>query len=343
MNIQSINFKFFNPINNRNTVTNPQKGIKYQNLQPLANDTVNFTSKAKLAEKAKDISKTKVLEYWNPNAKKFEEIVKLAEKFERPLSKFEWDLRRAMKNLIVSETNQDNIILPAKRGIKARVKKPKSIAVKANSRELFTIDKITKMGDVGGARIVMRTKNADQIFTQLQDIVNQGYKITEIENYRPSPKNSYVSQKILDKFEQYCRKREQYPVVTNRSLPNNYTAIHVSIELPDGKVIELQIMDRDVEAVKDVEDFYYKHRCKKKFDEKYKPIQKVFDKFMSTLDDFQKETLTRYIKDSYNHARNIPERSSKIKFNPDKEFLPFPYSLPQELSFVNIFKMMEDC
>ena len=343
-----MNIQFFTPkfITNNNNRELKQNKYVQPSLKPLTFDTVQFTAKSDIAQKAKDVAKTKVFEFWNTDAKNFEEIVRLVESFKKPLEKFKWDLKRAMKNLVVNEAHPDNIIMPGERGIKSRVKRDKEIAAKANSRQLFTIDQITKMGDVGGARIVMRSASWDdtaKIFDALKDMIKQGYKIREVENYRTTVKESYVSQKTLDKFEEYCIKHGQYPVVTNRSLPNSYSATHLTFELPDGKYIELQIMGRDLENVKEVEDFFYKNRCNKKFNPKYKIIQRVFDKYMPTLDEFQKETLSRYIKDSYEYARKIPPRSAKIKFNPSKEFLPFPYSLPQELSFENIHRMIEKC
>lgn len=349
MNIQLLTPKFIKSRNysgiNLNAGLNSQ--MSYQNLRPLAKDTVHFTGTEKIITEVAGKSKTKIFKFWNPDeAKNHKEILDLAQSFEIPLDKFVWDLRRSLKNFITTETNLDNIIMPAKRGIKHRVKKPKSIAEKANSRELFNIEQIEHMGDVGGARIVLRSAGFDdtaKIFEALKDIVKHGHKIKEVENYRLAPKDSYVTQKTLDKFEKYCIDHGQHPKVTNQSIPNGYTAIHLTIELPDKKQIELQIMGRDVENVKEVEDFFYKYRCNKKFDPKYRAIQRVFDKYMPTLDDFQKETLSRYIKDSYLNARHMPARSPRIKFNPDKEFLPFPYSLPEKLSFSNLWRMMEKC
>jgi len=346
MNIQLLTPKFIQYKNNNNNQTR-QNNMSLPLLRPLKQDTVQFTGTKKVAEKAVDLSKKKVFEYWNPDdVKNFKEIVKIAQKFEKPLEKFEWDLRKCLKNLISTDNNPDNIIMHGKKGVKSRVKTPRAIAYKANLRSLTETWQIEQMGDVGGARNVMRKssfEDTDKIFDCLKDLVKQGYKIKEVENYRLNPKDSYVSQKTLDKFEKFCIEHDQYPEVKNRPIPNGYTAIHITFELSDGKLIELQTMGRDVENVKEVEDFFYKYRNNIPFDPKYKPIQRTFDKYMPTLDDFQKETLNRYIKDSYMNARHIPPRSTKVKFNPEKEFLPFPYSLPQKLSFENIYKMTEEC
>ena len=346
MNIQLLTTKF---VQYKNSNNNParQNTMSAPLLKPLQKDTVQFTGSQKTAEKCDELSKKKVFEYWNPDdVKNFQEIIKIAQKFEDPLEKFEWDLKRCLKQFVSTDNNADNIIMPGKKGIKSRVKTPRAIAYKANLRGLTEELQIEQMGDVGGARIVLRKssfEDTDKIFNCLKDLVKQGYKLKEIENYRLNAKDSYVSQKTLDKFEKFCIEHEQYPEVKNRPIPNGYTAVHFTFELPDGKLIELQMMGRDVENVKEAEDFYYKYRNNIPFDPKYKSIQRTFDKYMPTLDKFQKETLNRYIKDSYINARHIPARSAKIKFSPEKEFLPFPYSLPQKLSFENIYKMTEEC
>lgn len=353
MNIQALTPKFLrNDISTRSN-QNPLNvnNASYPNLRPLEKDTVSFGAKTKFivdaAESAQDVAKTKVLKYWDTNAANFEEIISISESFEEPLKKFMDALKREMKQLIVTEAHPNNPILPGTAGIKGRVKKPRSVAQKANSRKLFTREEIEKMGDVGGARIVMRTLSQDDtalIFKALGNMVKKGTKIIEVENYRLNPKNSYVSQRTLDDFEALCQKYGQYPEIKNKPLPNAYTAIHVSVELPDGKVIELQIMGRDMEQVKEVEDFFYKWRCEKDFDPKYRPIQDIFKQHMPTLDEFQKETLERYIRDSYINALSIPETSAKRKPNYNKDyFLTFPYSLPQELSYKNLHRMMEEC
>ena len=89
---------------------------------------------------------------------------------------------------------------------------------------------------------------------------------------------------------------------------------------------------------------HYYSEAEKDFDPKYRPIQDIFKQHMPTLDEFQKETLERYIRDSYINALSIPETSAKRKPNYNKDyFLTFPYSLPQELSYKNLHRMMEEC
>lgn len=331
-----------NYIQDSNYKLNPN--ITYPNLKPLIQDTVSFGSKSKIIqETVNELSRNKNF-FWNPNNKKrMAEINNLCESFQEPLKKFHWDLRQVVRSITCTEANPNDIIMPGSRGLRARVKEPKKVARKANKRNITTIEGIEKMGDVGGARIILRSSSTTDtgiLFYCLKDMIKKGYKVVEVENYRPNSKDSYVAQKTLDTFEEFCHTHGQYPSIRSRALPNNYSAIHVSFELPDGKIIELQIMGRDVENYKEVEDLFYKYRCNEDLSDELKPIQRMFERIMPKLDDFQKETLERYHKDSYKHARQLPARSARAKFVPEKDFLPFPYSLPQELNPVNLYYQM---
>ena len=344
MNIQKLNLFSLNN-NNKNNNVNITKfsgsaNATYPNLRPLAQDTVSFSG-----GKVPTIVKNKLFTQWDPeNPTTVKTVKKICDSFEKPLKDFTWNLKKAMEKLISTESNPDNIILPGTRGVKSRVKAPKGVIRKANKRKIYTVDEINKMGDVGGARIILRTgtqKDTALVFKQLKELVKQGYKVLEVENYRTLSKDSYVSQSTLENFQKFCQNKGQFFPIENKPLKNSYTAVHVSFEVPGGKVIELQIMGRDVEHFKDVEDLFYKYRCNEDFADEYKPIQEKFKEIMPKLDDFQKETLDRYIKDSYEHARHSEPVSAKTKFNPDKEFLPFPYSLPQELNPTNLYRWMQ--
>lgn len=348
MNIQTLTLKNFrNDIIRSNPNALNVNNASYPNFKPLDKDTISFKGKDKLLTDAANCSKAKIFECWDANALPFREIITITEDFKLPVSKFLKDLKYVMSNLVVTSSKPNNPIMPGATGIKGGVKAPQSLAVKANSRKLFTVEEVEKMGDVGRARIVLRSSAKEHIamiFDALQGIVKKGYKINEIENYRYSPKYSYVTQDILDKFETFCQEYDQYPEIISKSIQSGYTALHFTIELPDKKLLELQIMSKDMENVKEIEDFFYKWRCGKEFAPKYKPIYELFKKHMPQLDDFQKETLKRYIHDSYMHTLALPAVSAKSRPTLKKDyFLPFPYSLPQELNFVNLHKMMEEC
>ena len=340
MNIQLLTPKF-NTAKFTNNYSTNSISKNNSNLAPLQADTVSFSGKDKVISQAKN----KVMQEWDPNGKNFQEIIDLCDDFEKPLEKLLVSLRRNMKHLVASQANPDAPIMPGIAGIKGRVKSPNETAVKANSRKIFNIDDIAKMGDVGGARIVFRSssqKDFAMVFKELGNMMKQGLKIVEVENWRPSPKESYVSQKTLNKFEELCNEYGQYPEIRSRALPNGYTAVHVTCEI-DGKYLEIQLMGIDMEITKEVQDPYYKHYCNKKLSSKYQIIQDMFDRVFPTLDAFQQETLLRYQKDSFDHARKIPANPVKHKVKIGNTFLPFPYSLPQELSYTNIYRLKCIC
>ena len=337
------------PVLFQNKTYTPQKNLSNNTyvIQPryvhtLDHDTVSFTA-AKKSKEIKEINKNKV-----KNEESKEVSMKLCsdiyDEAQRPTRDLLTMLRREMKSLIATEAHPENPIQGGPNGIKARVKTPRSIREKALSTNNQTKSDIKAMGDVIGARIVMQRGTQDdfaKVFKVLGQLVEQGkIRVTEVENYRLTSKDSYVSQKTLDKFEASCAKAGLYPEIKSKPIPNGYTAIHITLDLEDGYKAELQIMGYDTEHVKEIEDFYYKLRCKKDFDPKYKPIEKMMKEKMKKLSDFENEALNKYIKDSYIHARELPPRNAKPTV---KDFLPWPYFLPKELSYTELYKMKAEC
>lgn len=335
MNILSIT-----PLSFRNNYVNNRKNenqnfnylsnnINAPKLKVLSHDTVSFGSGTKeLGQRTKEISYSLGRDIYaelNPMVKQFENQLKVH-----------------LKSLIANDAHPDNPIA----SIKGRAKSPLSLIEKGLSRGLTTKDGMKQMGDAIGFRISLRSssqKDFDKVLTALGKMVKSGsFEVLEMENYRLTRNQSYVSSKTLDKFEQICQAKGQYPTRTGKAIPNGYTAFHLNLKFQNGQIGELQIMGRDLERVKDLEDFYYKLRCNKEFSPKYKPIYDIMTSKISKLDDFQKETLRRYIKDSYIHARELPARSPKQKLN-SKDFLPIPYTLPEELGFSKLQEMKDLC
>ena len=311
----------------------------YPNLKQLDKDTVSFTGH-------------KILKIRN-NVISYDLAMDAAENAKKPLEYLLRSLRKGLKGLIASDTHPENPILAGQNGIKGRVKSPASLLEKFEAKceddmpPRFTKKDLQELGDLVGARIVMRSgsiQDFDNLFKELGKMVKRGdFKIKSVENYRPTSKDSYVSQATLDKFEETCRKVGQYPDIISKPRNSGYTAVHLNVVLPDGTYAEIQIMGRDEELAKYIQDFYYKYDCNKDFAPKYKPIQKIFEEEMPKLTEFQKQTLDNYIFDSFAWARKIPPRPSKRKINVSKDFLPWPYSLPEKLSYANIHKMVEEC
>jgi len=309
-------------------------------VQSLDHDTVSFTASKK---EPKEVNKNKIKQ---AESKEISRGLcsNIHNEAKGPAKNLLVLLKRELKNLVASEAHPENPILPGANGIKVRVKSPRSIREKALSTENHTKERIKKMGDIIGARVVMQrgTQNDfDAVFDVLGDLVKHGkLRVKEVENYRLTSRDSYVSQKTLDKFEETCTKAGQYPDIKSKAIPNGYTAIHITVILEDGFEGEIQIMGRDIEQVKEIEDFYYKLRCNKNFDPKYKSIEKIMKEKMKGFSEFDKEALNKYIKDSYIHARQLPPRSSKTTA---KDFLPWPYFLPEELSYANLHKAKAQC
>lgn len=333
MNITPItmNFAYRKPLNNSYV-------IQPMFVQTL--DTVSFSGNKKSPEELEK-NKIKGEESKEVSTKLCSEINEEVQQAAKDLHNL---LKREFKHLQAAPSNPDNPILPGNSGIKVRVKPCLSIRDKALSREKYSKKAIKSMGDVVGARIIVQRgdqEDFDKIFNILSNMVKHGkIKIKEVENYRLTNEDSYVSQKTLNNFQKQCIKSGQYINIINKPIPNGYTAIHITIELDKGLLAEIQIMGRDVEHLKDVEDFYYKLRCKKSFDAKYKSIEKTMKEKIKKLTEFEQEALNKYIKDSYIHARKLPPRNSK---NSVKDFLPIPYFLPKELGFDYLYKEKIKC
>ena len=333
-------FKALNPTNNN---TNFQYCSQPKFKNTLEQDTVSFTSTQN--KKETDIKKNKVLES-NSKIVSTKLCNEIAQEAMQPAKDIHSLLKREFKNLVATDKNPNAPIMPGNSGIKVRVKSPRSIRDKALSTKNLTKDEIKKIGDIIGARIVLRKcqpEDIDQVFKILGQMVTRGViNVKEVENHRLTSKDSYVTQKTLEEFEDTCAKAKQYPDIISKPIPSGYTAIHLTVELENGFIGEIQIMGRDMEHVKDVEDFYYKLNCIKNFDPKYKSIEKTMIEKIAQLSTFEKEALDKYIKDSYAHAREIPPKSSKTSTT-TKDFLPWPYFLPEELSYTYLYAKKLEC
>lgn len=249
-------------------------------------------------------------------------------------------LNRHLGKYVASQSNPNGIIAP--KGIKSRVKSAYSIVEKTGSRQLKSKEEIKKMGDLIGARIILRrgTKtDGNKIIDVLTSLVNSGeLTITEIENYRPAETLSYASGQALDKLEAACNKRLGGIRRTDSSMPSGYTAIHLTVKI-DDYIGEIQIMGCDVEELKELEDFIYKLRNNKSLEPKYASIEKVLKNALAKIPEEYQPMYSKYVKDSYSQARELEPHPISKRSKPN--FLPIPYFLPKELDFAEIAKMKE--
>ena len=343
MNIQFLTPSFLfnhNKVQKNNSVQNDSfvksANSKYPNLAPLAKDTVSFTSSPM----------QKILLMRNDRVA-YGVLQDIVTEAQHDVDKFVRTLKAGLKGLVESPAHPDNLIVAGTAGIKGRAKSARSLGDKI-PEDMITKGEIDNVGDLRGTRIVMRAgtqQDYDKLFKELGKMVTRGeFKPQSVENYRLTSKDSYVSQSTLNKFETVCQKMGIYPEIISKPKESGYTAVHLNALLPNGKPVEIQIMGRDMELNKDIQDQYYKWMfCHKDLDPKYRKIQKVFEEEIPKLDDFQLETLKRYMVDAFAHARKVPPKHSKRNMNMTKDFLDFPYSLPQRLSYRSIFEMMQEC
>ena len=191
MNILPIipNFQKFTA--QKNNLNNRQV-IQTKMMSSLPCDTVSFSGNAKfLEQRTKEVS--------------FRLASDINQGLQKQTKEFTGLLKKSLKNITESNNNPNNPIMAGTSGIKGRVKSPRSIIEKAISRDLRTKKEITNMGDTVGFRLVLRSasqKDFDSVFQELGKMVKAGnFKVKEIENYRLTRKDSYVSSKTLDKFE----------------------------------------------------------------------------------------------------------------------------------------------
>ena len=267
MNIQPISFA--NIINSSSLPRYYNKTAGYTvAIQPqLTRDTVSFGEGEKYLDyRTKDVS------------------YQLACRVSSEAAPIEWKLldtlKDGLKDVVESSARPDNPIAKGNAGIHGVVKSPLSIIQKALAMRLHSQDEIESIGDIIRARVCLRSSTPDDVdlvFKALGKMVKRGaFKVLELENYRLQPNTGYVTQKNLDDFETVCNACGQYPGIKSKSIPNGYTAIHLTVEFM-GRVAEIQIMGTDMEVVKEIEDFYYKLRCNKNFPPKYKEIENAAD------------------------------------------------------------------
>lgn len=195
-----------------------------------------------------------------------------------------------------------------------------------------TIDPKTMSGikyyanDIVGARIVMKESSpeyTDKILCALKQAVADGVlKITSIENNVPSAEKIPEGHKLSDYAYasdsqlRSLKTASGAPVLTNES-KTGYMAIHINVDLSDpifknyGGVYndysgEIQIIGRDVEQLKEVEDLCYKLKDKKNaINIAYKPFKEHFLKY------YNEETMQAF--DDYTYDLYLAQRVMKQK------------------------------
>ncbi len=263
---------------------------------------------------------------------------------DEPAKKVFWTLKKYMKPLIATANSPDAPICSGERGLKYRIKDVNSLRGKTAGREIRNLREVAQMGDISGYRITLRDsnpKNTALVLKQLEKAVkHHDLNIVEIENYLTSDGKSYAPAKAVKSLAAACN-QNSLKVSFDKRIPSGYPAIHVGIATKEGYIFELQIMGRDVEAVKDVDDIPYKLLSNKGLEQKYKLIENALKPVLEGLTEEQKDLFMEYRRESFRTAFN--SESKRFNSRRKAEFLPCPAGLPPELSYSFIAGLQELC
>lgn len=311
----------------------------YPNLRPLEKDTVSFKS----LDSNKTITDKTYYGGLGPKIKK------VLEEAEEPRKDFE----RTLKKIFAPYCNFDNNIPSHEVGTLIFSKKSKnSLREKFVSRQIRSAEEAKdEIRDIIRGRIILDTPlnedGANCICNALKKAVNEKkIKIVNIKSYYEMDKKytqgydlAYIPFKSLLKLDDAVT--EKYGESVFRSgtpRENGYNAVHIIFELTNGYYAELQIMGKNVEKVKEMEDIIYKIKGNKSVPEKYREVLEAYNKFVKGKSAREKE-LNEYTRRVYN-AERLKELG-KYENTEQKEFLPLPANskLPRIFDFNNLAKI----
>ncbi len=212
-----------------------------------------------------------------------------------------------------------------------------------------SVDGVKKyVNDIVGGRIVVnRNEDVVKIISAIKKAVNDGkLKITSIEHYVPRkdklPDNStmsdysYASESQLNSLAKLAGC--QLMTIPSKT---GYMGIHVNVDLSNplfygynskfnGYSGEIQILGRDVEQLKEVEDLCYKLKDRKNaINSVYSDFKKHFYKYYNekTKDDFNEYTYALYLAQRLNSNKNKSKEFPSIadlgfegRVNPNLDF-----------------------
>ena len=297
------------------------------NLRPLSKDTVCFTGGAKVLTEGMNGGMIVPKEAVNQLIKEAKEVA----------LDFENDLKHYLVPFIADEEHPNRPI----KDIVCRVKSDFSMREKAKTRKLRKNTEIKAgIDDLIGLRIITNSgkkEDIEPVLKRLTKGVSEGkFKIFEIENYCPDSSLSFATDGTLKKL-QAAGNRILSNGTTRRgeSLPSGYTALHFSAYLPKGYKAEIQLMNAEVEKVKEIEDFLYKIKTNKTLPKKYKPIEKALSELR--INEALQRSVNSYTRSLYKLAKEVKLKTGKFAFPPAPDYVP------PEFDFNNIVKMKKRC
>lgn len=336
---------FIAPVITSNLFTNirPQNtnfgGQKYANLAPLSKDTVSFTGGKKEIrssnpeEHVGGINKTTAMSIHNDA--------------ERAYMYLDQKLDKILGDMVRPENSKGS--MKPIQSIHSRIKDVDSIIEKSITRKLDSTQEVKEgITDIVGARIVMAntTKGAvDAVINRLTGAVkNNELKILEIENYRPDPdvdsddniikSYDYASTKALKELKLACDDQLGTSIrKVDEDVPSGYMAIHMLVRLPNGFTGEIQIIGREVERLKDIEDICYKVKCGKTVKNIPPKVKKMLAPLTNKDDVILRKEHNIYTRQAYMFQRNLEIQNSFGRRKMSNSFLKIPDYLPKDLDF----------
>ncbi len=201
--------------------------------------------------------------------------------------------------------------------------------------------------DIVGGRIVVNdfsSENADKIMSALTRAVSDGaLKIKSIENIIPDerflPKKTSLSDFLYVTNKQFKPlSKAAHVQVENKPSKTGYMAIHINVDLSDDELYksfpdcngfsgEIQIIGRDVERLKEIEDLCYKLKTNKQID-----YESFSTSFNSNYTEEYKDAFDEYTYLAYLRQRKVsPRRKGTVL--PSLQDLNFENRLPKALDF----------
>lgn len=215
--------------------------------------------------------------------------------------------------------------------------------------------------DIVGSRIILEDSNPryiELVFEGLQRAVKDGLlKITSIENNIPDENNLPEGTDISDYQYATDKQLKDFARNTNAELITNvtktgYISLHVNVDLSDeifkscydgifnGYTGEIQILGRDVERLKNIEDLCYKLKDNKSvYKRVYEPFQKHFvPLYREHAADFDEYTYRLYL------AQRANSKKKKSTTFPPPSALGFTEEqIPPQLDFNRLAIKKQDC
>ena len=336
----------------------------FNNLRPLAHDTVSFTG-------ARDLNRG-LLEAFD-NQEQCQYVSDNAAVAEKNLKR---TLSKQLIGYVATKNKPSGLIEP----IIVRTKSPDSIREKVASKLEASIikhdtdsfinpnkvDEIkASITDIVGARIVLRqgdVKKNSKIANGIIKLVNAGeLNITGIEvilpkNHKAEP---YFSNDDIEALKETVNKKrraehEKEIKIKTRKSESGYTAIHIDVDLSNDRMQaknagykgEIQIIGRDVAEFKEIEDLCYKiaqHKDIKRGHQAYMPFANFLETKLaepSIREAFEEYTYRAYI---IQKDKESKDTEYDLTHMPTLEECKMQNKLPPELDFNHLAKIKACC